>query len=293
MTFRISRRIRRNLGIAVLAVLVFHLLAITIGVIAVAFPNIFKRYDNYSPELVAQIPHEAVVFENRRGVSLHGWLFRNPDSGKAVLLCHGRSRNKAHEMPYVRDLLKHYSVFVFDFAGHGDNPYTVTSIGYHESDDVLGAVDWLGSRGFSEIAVMGHSMGGAAAIKAVAEYRNGPVRIEAVITEGAFADLEDLLLRQARQLFLPPTVWWPAFRIAERLGGYRIGENVPEKFIRDVHCPSLIVQADRDCLAPGDSARRLGANAGGPGEVVMFKGLHDVPCDQVSSNALRFLLAHL
>lgn len=286
--------VRRILKILVSAVISFHVLAIALCVTAVAFPNIFKRYDKYNARLVADIPHESVVFKSRRGDELPGWFFRRPGSSRAVLLCHGRSRNKTHEMPYVRDFMKHYNVLVFDFAGHGETPYAATSIGYNEAADVLGAIDWLGNRGVAGIAVMGHSMGGVAAIKAVADYGDaGQVPIMAVVTEGAFANLDDLLHRQTSRLLVPPTVWWPAFRIAERLGSYKISDNVPERAIRDVHCPVLIMQADGDSLVPADSARRLGAKAGGPVEVVMFSGLHDVPCDLVSSNALRFIRVHM
>ena len=294
MTRRVSKRFRRVLKIAILLVLCFHLLAIAIGTVAIAYPNIFKRYAKYYPELVAAYPHENVAFAGRLGNVLHGWFFANKQSSKAVVMCHGRSRKKAHEMPYVRDFLKDYNVFVFDFNAHGDNARSVTSIGYHESADVLGAIDWLQSRGFREIALVGHSMGGAAAIKAAAEYgTNGPGRIAAVVTEGAFADLNALLRRQAGQLLLPPTAWWPAFRIAERMAGYRIAENSPERFIRRVYCPVLIMQAETDYLSPPDSPGRLRANAGGAGEVIMFEGRHDVPCEAVSSNALRFVLANM
>lgn len=291
MTVQPSGKLRKNMKRAALAVLAFHAAAIAAIVISVAFPNIFKRYSGYNADLAADIPHEVVMFSGRRGNPLHGWFFANPASRRAVLLCHGRSRNKAYELPYVKNFLKRYNVFVFDFTGHGENPYAPTSIGYHESEDVLGAVDWLGSRGFNEIAVMGHSMGGAAAIKALAEYGNGPVRIRALVTEGAFARLEDLLSRQVSQFYVPWTVWRPAFRLAEIIGKYRISENAPERSIREVRCPALFMQADADALAPADSALRLGLNAGGTSEAAAFGGRHDVPNAEVSSRALAFLLA--
>jgi len=284
--------IRRILGLLIIGVLAVHLLAITGLVIAVAFPNILKRYDKYNPELVALIPHEKVLFESRRGVALHGWFFSNPRSAKAVLLCHGRSRNKSHEMPYVRDFLKYYNVLVFDFTGHGENPYAATSIGYNESGDVLGAMDWLEGRGVREIAVVGHSMGGAAAIKAVAESGTNPV-VKAVVTEGAFAELDTLLTRKVQRYCIPPTVWWPAFRIAEKITGYSIRKNEPAQFMREVCCPVLIMQADDDWLAPEGSAKRLCENAGGISEVVTFNGRHDTPCEAVASNSLRFLMIHM
>lgn len=292
MTFRISGVTRRSIKALILAVLCFHVLGIAAVVVAVAFPNIFKRWDKYSPALVAQIPHESVEFQSRRGNTLHGWFFANPVSRQAVVLCHGRSRNKSHEMPYVKDFLTYYNVFVFDFTGHGENPYAATSIGCNESGDVLGALDWLEGRGFREISVMGHSMGGAAVIKAVAEYGTNFV-VKAVVTEGAFAELGTLLIRKVQQYCVPPTVWWPAFRIAEKIAGYSISKNEPAQYMHKVRCPVLVMQADDDWLAPGGSAKRLGENAGGISEMVAFNGRHDTPCDAVASNSLRFLMIHM
>ncbi|MEI6217580.1 MAG: alpha/beta hydrolase [bacterium] len=292
MTVRISGFARKSIKALILAVLCFHVLGIAAVVVAVAFPNIFKRWDKYSPALVAHIPHESVEFRSRRGNTLHGWFFANPLSRQAVVLCHGRSRNKSHEMPYVRDFLKDYNVLVFDFTGHGENPYAATSIGYNESGDVLGAMDWLEGLGVREIAVVGHSMGGAAAIKAVAESGTNPV-VKAVVTEGAFAELDTLLTRKVQQYCIPPTVWWPAFRIAEKVSGYSIRKNEPAQFMREVCCPVLIMQADDDWLAPEGSAKRLCENAGGISEVVTFNGRHDTPCEAVASNSLRFLMIHM
>ncbi|MEI6970611.1 MAG: alpha/beta fold hydrolase [bacterium] len=292
MAYVIPRGAKRVLIALLLAVVGYHIFATAACVVAIAFPNIFKRYTRYSAGLVKQMPHEGVVFASRRGCSLAGWFFRRQDSAAVVLLCHGRSSNKTHELPYVRAFADYCNVFVFDFAGHGDNPYAATSIGYNEAADVLGALDWLGGMGITQAVVLGHSMGGSAALRAVSEY-TGPVQIKAVITEGAFADLGELLRSRTGDMLLPPTVWWPAFRIAERIAGYRISDNVPERFIRSVTCPVLVMQADKDWLAPSDSARRLAGNAGGPVEVVAFKGRHDQPCDEVSSNALRFVTTHM
>ncbi len=275
-------------------ILAAHIVAIIGGCIAIAFPNIFKRYRTYNRELVAQVPHESVTFKSRDGIDLHAYFFPNTNTTKAVLLCHGRSSNKTRELPYARDFMARYNVLAIDFRSHGANRSGTTTIGMRESEDVLGALDWLVNRGITEVAVMGHSMGGATAIKALSEFKGGgTLQVKALVTEGAFASLNDLLMRQAHHLCVPLAIRAPAFALAEQVAGYRIKDNAPERFITGISCPVLILQAGNDYLCSPDSAERLYAAAKSPKQLRYFKGRHDTPCDEVSRLTLEFLKAYL
>jgi len=286
--------LRKSVFVILTLILAWHVFGIAGGFVAVCFPNIFKRYRTYYPNLVTKIPHESVVFRSRSGVPLNAFLFRNPNTSKAILLCHGRSYNKSHEMPYARDFMAHYNVLAIDFRSHGSNRSGTTTIGMKESQDVLGALDWLAEQGMPEVAVMGHSMGAAAAIKALSELEpNGLLQVKALVTEGAFADLHDLLSRQAKRYFVPLTISGPSFKLAECVAGYRIRDNAPERLIGTIRCPVLILQADNDYLCSPDCAERLFAAANKPKILRYFKGRHDTPCDEVSRLAMEFIDAHL
>ena len=273
-------------------VVILHAFGICIVVIATSFPTFYKRAWTYYSDILAEIPHEEVAVTRRDGQELSGLFFRNEKSRKAVLLCHGRSRKKTHAMPYVLAFMDDYNVLTFDFRSHGENPYGTTSIGYHEADDVLGALDWLAKEGMSEVALVGHSMGAAAALHAAGQYGGEKMEIAAMVTEGAFSSLAGLLRSKTRRLFVPATIWWPAFRISEHLAGYSIADNVPQEWIRRVTCPVLILQAKGDQTLPADSAERLAAQAE-DAQVLYFNGEHDVPCGAVVRLCRAFVRQHL
>lgn len=270
-----------------------HTVGIVICVISIAFPNILKRPQKYHRDLVATTPHREVEIQSRGGYPIHAWFFDNVITSKVVLLVHGRSRAKDYEMPYVKAFLSDFSVMAIDLKGHGENAYATTSIGYHEAGDILGALDWLAKEGVSEVGILGHSMGGAAAIKAAASGMPEGLAVKALVTEGTFADLDELLRGRAKAFFIPPTVYLPAFEISELVAGYRFRDNAPERFVQHVACPILILNADRDGPTPPDSGRRIHGNAAGPKRMRSFRGIHDTPSPEVSSLALEFFREHL
>src|SRR5436305_2013193 len=81
-----------------------------------------------------------------------------------------------------------YNVLCFDFRAHGLSAGRFTSVGQHETRDVLGAVDYLRSRSAevdpTRIAVIGFSMGAVATIKAAARCPD----IAAVVADSASSD---------------------------------------------------------------------------------------------------------
>lgn len=280
----------RNIIIATFVGL--HLAGATATTISISYPNIFKRYDTYHTELVAKHPHEEIVFKSRDGYGISGWFFKNASTDKTIILLHGRSANKSYEMPYVKDFAKHYNVLVFDFRGHGENPYGTTSFGFYEVQDLIGALDYLSLRGIKEVAILGHSMGGAVAIMTAAAYKPSNIKIKAIIVEGTFANLRDTLDLAASNIFLPPTISWPAKKISQYIAGYKIDEVAPEKFISSVRYPILILQGNKDKTIPADSAKRLYSNAKGTKELYYFSGTHNVPNSSVSRLSLQFLEKH-
>lgn len=277
----------RNIIIATFAGL--HLAGIATTTISISYPNILKRYNVYHEELVTRHTKEDVIFRSKGGYNLSGWFFSNPNTNKTIILSHGRSANKSYEMPYVQEFVKHYNVFVFDFRGHGENPYGSTSLGFYETQDLMGALDYLESRGVEEVAILGHSMGGAVAIMAAAQYRSAGIQIKAVVTEGAYANLNELLNRAGKKFLLPPTISWPAKKLTQQIAGYDINTVAPERLIGQVNCPVLIMQADHDNMIPPDSAERLFKAAKGVKELRYFHGEHDVPNSSVADFSLQFL----
>ena len=94
------------------------------------------------------------------------------------------------------------NLLLFDFRSLGESEGKLCSIGLHETQDLQGAADYLLTRPEMDglgLGVYGISMGGAVAILTAAK----DDRFAAVVSHGAFADL-DTALRQRGRMILGP-----------------------------------------------------------------------------------------
>lgn len=97
-----------------------------------------------------------------------------PDPHEAILLLHGYSGSIAPDLlEYGPFLLRTAGVLGLDFRGHGGSDDGPSTFGLLETEDIAGAFAWFGERGITRVALMGTSMGGIAAIAAVAVLGDG------------------------------------------------------------------------------------------------------------------------
>jgi fermentation-respiration switch protein FrsA (DUF1100 family) len=134
---------------------------------------------------------EVVRLRSRHGVALTGrWLPAEtgedraghhqarsdwrPDAHEAIVLLHGYTGSVVPDVvEYGPFLRRTASVFALDFRGHGGSDDGPTTFGLLEVEDIAGALAWLGQREVDRVALMGTSMGGIAAIAAVAVLGDG------------------------------------------------------------------------------------------------------------------------
>jgi pimeloyl-ACP methyl ester carboxylesterase len=110
--------------------------------------------------LAMQPPRDRVINANRLNLHLLEW----GDAGEVVLLLHGFLEH-AHVWDWVAPHLAEagYHVFALDWRGHGDSDWVGAGGYYHFIDyvaDLAALVRALGGR----VALVGHSMGGGAAV---------------------------------------------------------------------------------------------------------------------------------
>src|ERR687885_342945 len=106
-------------------------------------------------------------------VRISGWFFSagGQEPAPTILLCHGIWTGRRECLPMaLRFAAAGYNVLCFDFRAHGLSDGRFTSVGHHETNDVLG-----------------FSMGAAAAIQAAARSRH----IAAVVADSAYANFLD------------------------------------------------------------------------------------------------------
>jgi pimeloyl-ACP methyl ester carboxylesterase len=138
---------------------------------------------------------EEVTFQSTDdAIRISGWFFRGSSSTEpapTVVLCHGIWTGRRECLPLaLRFQTAGYNVLCFDFRAHGLSDGRFTSVGHHETNDVLGAVEYLKTRPEVDqvrIGVIGFSMGAAASIQAAARTRD----IAALVADSAYATFLD------------------------------------------------------------------------------------------------------
>jgi dienelactone hydrolase len=147
-----------------------------------------------------------------------------------VLLVHGYTADRASMGVLARRLANAgYAVLAIDVRGHGANPrpFAQDPEGANLFEDLAGAADWLRASSWvdgSRLAVMGHSMGAAAALR----FAERDVGVDAaVMISGGWMLLGPL--RPPNALFIyaswdPASLRDAAARVAARLAGADGGE---------------------------------------------------------------------
>ncbi|VAV83340.1 hypothetical protein MNBD_BACTEROID02-151 [hydrothermal vent metagenome] len=92
-------------------------------------------------------------------------FFKGTDRNLAVIFAHGAIFNK-ESWYFLAEKLQDKGIasLSIDFRGYGNSKKGTTN---KRSLDILGAVDYLKSKGFNNIAIVGGSMGGAAVLSAL------------------------------------------------------------------------------------------------------------------------------
>ncbi len=106
---------------------------------------------------------------------------------EAVILVHGIHANRDFLLPQALMLTQAgYHLIMLDMRGHGRSEGIQLTYGYKEALDVVAAVDYLAAiPDIKHIGVLGHSLGGAAAVRAAGL----DPRIEAIIIQSSFSSL--------------------------------------------------------------------------------------------------------
>jgi pimeloyl-ACP methyl ester carboxylesterase len=221
---------------------------------------------------------EDLVVTARDGVVLRGWkICAQKPNGKWVLLLHGRSQNRLSMLGYANFLLSSgYSVVMMDARAHGESGGTISTYGHLERYDVSAVLDALSaSENVSHAYAFGESMGAAVALQAAAI----DPRIEAVVAEGAFRNLHEVMFDYAGlrwSALLGKTVFRPAAILAvheaEQQGGFRFDDVSPEASVAMRKFPVMLICGLSDHNIPRRHAEAIYTAASGPKELWLVPG---------------------
>lgn len=208
-------------------------------------------------------------------VTLRGDLIEPPGVRADVpiaVLVHGWTGDSSTMLHLARPLLEAgVPVLVFDVRSHGRSDRASAVTVRHFRDDLMATLRELRRlRPGCRVVVIGHSLGGAAAVLA----RSRGARVDGLALVATPADLFEVTAGFFSDRGLPGALLVHAFRPSWRL---RAGESFrdldPEARARELaggSIPVTIVQGTLDTRVPPDHARRLGRAAGAA--VVMVDG---------------------
>jgi len=200
---------------------------------------------------------QSVDIPGRDGITLSGWVIPSESSDTVAVLFHGYSSEKSgllHEAALFQDM--GCKVVLVDFPGHGESPGNRTTLGMDEARDVAAVYHWVKtSWPDHRVVLYGHSMGGAAVMRALATL---DVKPDAAVVEAVF----DTLLQAIRfrfELLSAPS--FPAAEILLFWGSVQLGVNGFEHdvaaYARDVRIPVLIIHGEQDQRADWKGAQRV------------------------------------
>lgn len=210
--------------------------------------------------------YQEIIFPSRGdSISIAAWFLPNTESTRALIFVHGKGQCRSSEfngksLELGAALQRHgFNVLMLDLRGHGKSGDARFTFALRERRDVQGAVDWLREQGFApgSIGVIGVSMGGATAIGAAAE----DPAIGAVVSDSAYAEFEDVLIRKFPDesglpgFMLPPTLVATRFLVGEDIVASRPIDEIDEVAPR----PVLLIHAEGDELIPVEHVHRLHA----------------------------------
>lgn len=253
------------------------------------------------PEDLAGI--EAVQFSSFTGQPLHGWWIpaEDPKSVRGVVILAHAVRGWRLTMMNRARLLRRegYTTLVFDFQAHGESPGEFITLGDRESEDLRGAIRFVQQRAPSlPRAIIGWSLGGAAALLARPPIDQDPLSVEALVIEAVYPTIDEAIHARTRRFGF---VGGLAARILlAQAGLYDIERERlrPIDALGNLDLPVLSLVGAEDHRTPLEQSRRLLSVAPRGESLVVFEGAAHVDLlehdsAQWRAAVLPFLAEHL
>ena len=232
------------------------------------------------------IQGEVVSFQATDGVPLKAWWLPAEGAPRAtVILAHGVDHTRQVMLGRAAFLVHGgYNALALDLRGHGESGGRFVSPGLVETRDLLGAIQYVRSRGErGPIVLMGVSLGAEASLLTAAQSREGA----AVVSDGAFTsgaevfrNIQGYYAHDRSRSFLERHFWaiasFPGLVRSIVLAYYlRTGVYLGSDFVSvlpvagRITCPVLLISGERDWIVPTEDARTiLAALPGGRNRLV-------------------------
>lgn len=183
---------------------------------------------------------------------------------KAILIVHGFAGGMYDEEKLARylELNRNFDVYQFTLPGHIRRDLTAKSSDWIKASEDM--MEWLISKGYNKIYLIGHSMGGIIATYLASKYKQVK---KLVLAAPAFhyLDVKDDSLNIKKSLKLIPDIikTYGKDEIVSRMLKLNVGAigefmSIAKdyyKYPKYVTCPTLILQGNNDNLVPLTSSQ--------------------------------------
>jgi len=259
-----------------------HIAAFTAGAVATGGLIALDRVAN---AVMRPVPREPDVTVPELGIRhedlsipagdhvLRGWLLcpRDVADRPMVLLAHGWGANYGTLLDMAEPLVAAgYPVLLFDVEGHGRNEPAPFVTVRHFRDDLVAVARFAAERFHKrKLVVVGHSLGGSAAVLAAA--LGAP--FAGLVLVASPADVLEVTAAYMSEKGLPGRLMVVLLRpfLWLRVGG-TFRHLIPERKIGGLSQPVLLIHPERDRRVGLDHAQRLSAASGSPVHVISGAG---------------------
>ena len=261
------------------------------------------EYGTISPEEV-ELTVEEVSFPARDNgfsgingfddkVNIHAWWIeakvkskakakvKGTDTPKrAFILVHGRNSNKKALIRFASLFVsKGISTLLIDLRGHGESTDNFVTFGDKERYDVMGAVDYLSTKGYGpddKIGLLGLSMGATSSFLATMDLnieKDGSVDV--LIFDSGIPDVPASIVFNSKKAVgdAVPFLLPGALVMARLRSGANFKDGNPIAHTDDINIPILFVIHEMDELIPYDEQKNLFEEYPGPKQILEFEGL--------------------
>jgi pimeloyl-ACP methyl ester carboxylesterase len=218
------------------------------------------------PRQLTGADYAPAAFLAADGTEIRGWHMPCPDpaSDASVILAPGRNMGKSTMVPVATRLnLAGYSVLIIDLRGEGASGGHSRGLGATESQDVIGAVNylrWAHPRQSRHIFAMGILQGATAVLAAAA----GDARIEAIVADSPLPGPQDELKEVAGALPGPLGDYFrqATLSLASFQAGYDLSSKSASRCIGQIGPrPVLLIYGQDDALVQREAIGQMLAQA--------------------------------
>ncbi|MEI6043085.1 MAG: alpha/beta fold hydrolase [Chloroflexota bacterium] len=211
------------------------------------------------------MPYENVTFKtsDKAQLTMRGWWIPRENSRRVLIMVHAKDGTRTFLLPVSQRLWQEgFNILLYDTRGQGQSEGDHYSFGWYEKYDVVGAVNFVKSKGFqpSSIGAVGWSMGAATTLLAMAETPD----IKAGLAESSFGNLDRVFQGQFSSNTGLPDFFYPGIRAAAGLlFGFEVLQTNPEKVFPKLGDRKVfLIHGEKDQVVPVSEFYRL-IEAGG------------------------------